>query len=169
MELFEFIEHKRAQFAVSELTCPACGSDALPEPHYTVPTRESYDNKHRITEHVTCGACQFEMDLVYELKGFARYNEPVASLTDAGLDFWADSCGLVFEWAPDWEVDHRKEYGYEKEPETCEQVRLYDPDTGETLAYLGCIDDASEDYRSSIERDLCQEAYQARVRRFRGK
>ena len=166
MELIEFIEHKRAQFAVSELTCPACGSDDLEELSYQCPTRETFDGKHHITEHVVCGSCLVELDLIYELKGFGRRGDPLPALTDAGLDYWADSCGLAFEWAPDWEVDHREEYGYENEPETCEQVRLYDPDTGETLASLGCIDDASEDYRSSIERDLCQEAYQARVRRF---
>ena len=39
--------------------------------------------------------------------------------------------------------------------------------TGETLASMGCIDDADDPYRQSVERDLCQEAYQARVRRFR--
>lgn len=167
MDLYEFTELQLDRFAASELTCPVCGADALDNDYDTTATRVTFDGTHHMIEEVTCGACHMEMELIYELKGFARRRDPLPALSDASLDFWAESCGLEFEWAPDWGVNHVEDYGYDEDPETCESCRLYDPDTGETLASLCCIDDATEDYRRSIERDLCQEAYQARIRRIR--
>lgn len=66
-------------------------------------------------------------------------------------------------WEDDWDVgDHQKEYDcYEDSgPETCERAAVFGPN-GECLAALGCIDDADEDYRQEIERELLDEAESA--------
>lgn len=64
-------------------------------------------------------------------------------------------------WSDDWEVgNHFEEYGEtysEGEPEVCEQCIVFS-ESGEVLASLGCIDDASDDYRRQIESELMDEA-----------
>lgn len=70
--------------------------------------------------------------------------------------------GITFRWSDDWEVgSHREFFGpgsaYENsEPDTCEQCDVLDAD-GELLASLGCIDDADEDYRRTVEAELLSE------------
>ena len=70
--------------------------------------------------------------------------------------------GYRFEWSDDWDAgSHFDEYGEAYtdengdpiEPETCENCILYDPD-GEVIDSLGCIDDADDAYRKSIEEDM---------------
>jgi hypothetical protein len=67
-----------------------------------------------------------------------------------------------FEWRDDWEVgSHVKEYGdaYDEEPETCELVLLHvklSCGHWEVVDSLGCIDDASDEYRRALEEDMLQ-------------
>jgi hypothetical protein len=75
----------------------------------------------------------------------------------AAAEAWARTAGIEFEWADDWEVDHRKEYDCYEDggPESCEAcvARLDD----EIVASLGCIDDASSEYRRVTEAQLALE------------
>jgi hypothetical protein len=68
----------------------------------------------------------------------------------------------VVKWEDDWEVgSHVAEFDcYDTEPATCEVCLVYSPD-GELLASLGCIDDATSEYRQTIERELVDEAKKA--------
>lgn len=69
--------------------------------------------------------------------------------------------GWVCTWGDDWTVgSHVKEYGtaaYETEPETCEVACLVDG-ADQVLASLGCVDDASDEYRRVIAAELAAEA-----------
>lgn len=72
--------------------------------------------------------------------------------------------GFEYVWTPDWDLggcNHAQFYGDEAyplgEPETCERVVLVDMD-GHILAALGCIDDADDFYRKTIQVDLLMEA-----------
>lgn len=75
----------------------------------------------------------------------------------------AKGLGWEFEWTNDWGVgSHKDYYGagscYEdSEPNTCEFCVCKD-ENGETLASLGCIDDATRDYRRVVEAELASEA-----------
>ena len=72
--------------------------------------------------------------------------------------------GCTFGWGDDWSVgDHTLEYDCYPDggPETCEYVIMRDP-FGEVVGSLGCIDDADDDYRRTIEEDLAHE-YLAQV------
>jgi hypothetical protein len=74
--------------------------------------------------------------------------------------------GYRFVWEPDWSLStsHADHYGpksaYEGEqggePETCEEVVLYD-NHGSIVGSLGCIDDADDDYRAQVEDELAAE------------
>ena len=73
---------------------------------------------------------------------------------------WAAVNDLTVEWADDWDGDN----SYTEQAEfdgytvtTCEMARLVDTD-GNVLASLGCIDDATDDYRRVIEAELAEEA-----------
>lgn len=80
----------------------------------------------------------------------------------AEAEAWGRKAGLEFDWQDDWEIgNHGEFYGpgsaYEDaEPERCEQVsaRL----NGEVVASLGCVDDASDEYRRVVEAELAAEA-----------
>jgi hypothetical protein len=64
-----------------------------------------------------------------------------------------------YRWEPDWECgSHQDYYGsaYDREPETCECCSMFDCD-GELLANLGCIDDATAEYRRVVEAELALE------------
>lgn len=104
----------------------------------------------------------------YEHAGFS-YN-PETQTADEGrregalrlaeAELWAKTNGIEIEWEDDWEVgDHHAEFGETYEnggPETCEQATItYE---GEIVASLGCIDDASDEYRRVIEAQLAVEA-----------
>lgn len=74
--------------------------------------------------------------------------------------------GLEFEWSDDWGVgSHKDFYGkgscYEEaEPHTCEQC-VCKFENGDVAASLGCIDDASANYRRVVEAELASEALHA--------
>ena len=76
----------------------------------------------------------------------------------------------VVYWEDDWSIGctHRKFYGeaydepYPADPETCERVTLVeigdnDDDNG-VLASIGCVDDATDDYRRVLAAELASEA-----------
>ena len=72
--------------------------------------------------------------------------------------------GWEVRWADDWSIDHETEFDcYDKGgPETCETALLVDAQ-GNVLASLGCVDDATDEYRRVIEAELADEAvYQSR-------
>lgn len=79
----------------------------------------------------------------------------------ARAEQWADENGVVFEWAPDWDVvDHAAEYDCYDEggPESCETCTALD-ENGDVLASLGCIDDATDEYRRVVQAELALEAH----------
>lgn len=80
----------------------------------------------------------------------------------AQAESWAERKGIECEWVEDWEVlDHVREYdGYDHEPETCE-VAVLKSRKGHVLASLGCIDDATDDYRRVVQAELALEAMPA--------
>lgn len=70
--------------------------------------------------------------------------------------------GWSVEWTDDWEVgDHATFFGRDGyptgNPTTCESATLYDA-SGSVLASLGCIDDATADYRRVVAAELALEA-----------
>ena len=71
----------------------------------------------------------------------------------------ARALGYTFEWRDDWSVgNHFKEYGEcyaNGEPSTCESCLMLDD--GEVVQSLGCIDDATRDYRRVVEAELALE------------
>lgn len=76
----------------------------------------------------------------------------------AEAEAWAREVGLRFDWRDDWDVDHVAEFDcYEDEgPTTCESAAAW---LGRTVvAALGCIDDATDEYRRVIEAELALEA-----------
>lgn len=81
------------------------------------------------------------------------------ALEAAGAEVWAREQGIEFRWEDDWNVgDHVAEFDCYEDggPDTCEMCAAYLGDT--LLACLGCIDDASDEYRRVIEADLAMEA-----------
>lgn len=76
----------------------------------------------------------------------------------------AASLGIRVTWQPDpYPVDHVKEFDcYDAEPETCEVATAYGPD-GDVLASLGCVDDATPEYRRVVEAELADEAIGAKT------
>lgn len=83
------------------------------------------------------------------------------ALEAARAEAWAREQGIEFRWEDDWAVtDHAHEFCEDAypdgNPETCEVCTAYLGDT--MLAALGCIDDASDEYRRVIEAGLAAEA-----------
>jgi len=71
----------------------------------------------------------------------------------------ARQLGYTFRWGDDWTCgDHTKEYDcYEDgSPETCEYCQMLDP-AGKVVQSLGCIDDATREYRRVVEAELALE------------
>lgn len=71
----------------------------------------------------------------------------------------ARALGYSFGWANDWSVgDHSKEFDCYTNggPETCESCVMYDAQ-GNSVQALGCIDDATREYRRVIEAELALE------------
>lgn len=81
------------------------------------------------------------------------------ALAAAGAEAWAREQGIEFRWEDDWNIgDHAAEFDCCEDggPDTCEMCAAYLGDT--LLACLGCIDDASDEYRRVVEADLAIEA-----------
>jgi hypothetical protein len=76
--------------------------------------------------------------------------------TLAEAEAWAKDVGYTFTWRDDWDGDH-SDYESGSGPESCEMVTLYDQDDN-VIGSLGCIDDATEDYRRVVEAELAYEA-----------
>ena len=80
----------------------------------------------------------------------------------AEAEAYAQDAGWTFEWQDDWSIgDHSRAFDCYKQgegPETCETCLLTDEDN-RVLASLGCIDDATPEYRRVIEAELADEAY----------
>lgn len=80
----------------------------------------------------------------------------------AEAEQWAKSQGHTFVWEEDWLVgSHVDEFdAYDSEPEICESATMLDSDDN-VLASLGCVDDATDDYRRVVEAELALEAMPA--------
>ena len=77
----------------------------------------------------------------------------------ADAEQWAQLVGAEFRWSDDWEItSHVGEFpdAYDHEPDTCEVCDLHV--NGQWRQSLGCIDDATDDYRRVIEAELASEA-----------
>jgi len=76
----------------------------------------------------------------------------------AQAEQWAQLVGAEFQWEDDWSIiSHVAEFDADDhEPDTCESCSLVV--TGVWRASLGCIDDATDDYRRVIEAELASEA-----------
>lgn len=72
----------------------------------------------------------------------------------------ARALGYTFEWRDDWGVgSHVKEFGaesYPKEPQTCECCVMRNAG-GTVVQALGCVDDATREYRRVVEAELALE------------
>jgi hypothetical protein len=85
-----------------------------------------------------------------------------AAVALASAEQWARDAGYVVAWEDDDDGDHsyteQDEFeGYEVT--TCEFAYLYDPENpeGGPLAALGCIDDATDEYRRVVAAELAAE------------
>lgn len=73
---------------------------------------------------------------------------------------------FTIEWTEDWSLPHSHAYEFGDEaypngdPETCESCHVRDADDN-LVACLGCIDDASDEYRKQVEADLLAQAEKA--------
>ena len=72
----------------------------------------------------------------------------------AEAERFASNLGLSFDWSDDYHDDGFKDYT----PETCESCTCWDATGMHVLASLGCIDDASPEYRRVIQAELALEA-----------
>ena len=84
-----------------------------------------------------------------------RRSETARLLAKAERD--ARALGYTFEWQDDWSVrDHVKEFNcYTKQPSPrilCTCLML--DSNGEVVQSLGCIDDATREYRRVVEAEL---------------
>ncbi len=72
----------------------------------------------------------------------------------------ARALGYTFEWEDDWTVgDHFRAYGEayaNGEPATCETCLMRDS-AGKVVQSLGCVDNATREYRRVIEAELALE------------
>ncbi len=82
----------------------------------------------------------------------------------ADAEKMAQDAGYTFSWSDDWEIGNHKEFfgadsAYaDSEPDTCENCDMFDPD-GNLVQSLGCIDDASSQYRRVVEAELALEQF----------
>jgi len=69
----------------------------------------------------------------------------------------ARALGYTFEWQDDCDGDHSYLVaGVDPEPETCEVCLMLD-DNGKVMQSLGCIDDATREYRRVVEAEMALE------------
>lgn len=114
------------------------------------------------------------MPLDYKAVAFFYANGGVVTTPGATLAESRMRCALTYaraereaarrEWEVTWEddpiyVDHVKEFpdSYDAEPTTHEVALLRDRQ-GNLLGTLGCVDDATDDYRRVIAAELAMEA-----------
>lgn len=101
------------------------------------------------------GACSYTPGKETKRQGYARQARQLAK---AERD--ARALGYTFEWTDDWSIgSHVREFGeesYPEEPGTCESCIMRDP-AGNVVQSLGCVDDASREYRRAIEAELALE------------
>lgn len=79
----------------------------------------------------------------------------------AQAEEWAKEYGYTVEWSDDWWIDregHQREFDCYDEggPQTCEVAVLINAG-GDDVASLGCIDDATPEYKRVIEAELALE------------
>ena len=100
------------------------------------------------------GACGYNPATETKRQGYARQARQLAK---AERD--ARALGYTFDWQEDWQLDHQKEYDCYPDggPETCESCLMLDPD-GKVVQSLGCIDDATPEYRRVVEAELALKA-----------
>lgn len=84
------------------------------------------------------------------------------AISMAQAEQYGQNVGFTFEWEEDWSIgSHKDFYGEgsysDSEPKTCESCLCRGAD-GQVLASVGCVDDASYDYRRVIEAELASEA-----------
>lgn len=79
----------------------------------------------------------------------------------AHAEAWGKRAGVTFTWENDWSVDHQKEYDCYEDggPSTCEGCVAWL--SGEVVASLWCIDDATAEYRRVVEAELASEVQYA--------
>ena len=99
------------------------------------------------------GACSYNPSIEAKRQGYARMARLLAK---AERD--ARALGYTFEWQDDWSVrDHVKEFDcYTEQPSTCETCLMLDSN-GKVVQSLGCIDDATREYRRVVEAELALE------------
>jgi hypothetical protein len=75
----------------------------------------------------------------------------------ANAETWAAQAGIRYRWRPDWEIDHETEFDCYSDggPGTCEYVVA--SLNGNIVASLGCVDDATDEYRRVVEAELALE------------
>ena len=74
----------------------------------------------------------------------------------ARAEAWLRGSEMYVTWEPDWDGDHS--YDGRENVVSCEWAALRGPlGDGEVLASLGCIDDATDDYRRVVEAELALE------------
>ena len=105
---------------------------------------------------------QSAIDFFYEHAGYSH--DPAIETPEEGrlrcaealaeAEAFAETNGIVVSWSADWDVNHTAEFDYE--PETCEHAAALMH--GEVVASLGCIDDATPEYRRVVEAQLADEA-----------
>lgn len=104
--------------------------------------------------------CMFQSNIDWNMQGGETEKQGKARCARelAQAERWARDNGLTFTWEDDWEIgSHVREYdGYEREPETCETCIAWDAN-GDVVASLGCVDDATPEYRRVIEAQLASE------------
>lgn len=76
----------------------------------------------------------------------------------------AEEIGLTYKWENDFSVgDHAAEYGEvdtDGGPETCQSCTMYDR-RGHIVGSVGCVDDATPQYRRVVEADLANDFLRA--------
>ncbi len=101
------------------------------------------------------GACSYTPGKETKRQGYARQARQLAK---AERD--ARALGYAFEWSDDRSIgSHVWEFGEKsssEEPTTCERCVMRDS-AGKVAQSLGCIDDASREYRRVIEAELALE------------
>lgn len=76
----------------------------------------------------------------------------------ARAEKWAKDHDVSFTWEDDWGVDHQKEFDCYEDggPDTCEMCAALQD--GKVITAIGCVDDATPEYRRVIEAQLAAEA-----------
>lgn len=99
--------------------------------------------------------CSWNPKTETKLQGMSR---GARQLAKAERD--ARALGYSFDWTDDWGIgSHVKEFGaesYPEEPSTCE-ICIMRNEGGTIVQTLGCVDDATREYRRVVEAELALE------------